>query len=83
MTSHVTFFQLSLLVELSQLNTFLQFLQKHNFLECQISVVSSRDPSRDFFYSRWVSPPNQASRVVSTTLAIYNKVVMQSNKINS
>ena len=28
-----------------------------NFLEGQISVVLSHDPARDFFCSRWTSPP--------------------------
>ena len=45
------------LIELSWLNTFLWFLQKHNFLECQICVESLRNPSYDFIRSRWASPP--------------------------
>ena len=59
------------LAELSQLSTSSKFFQKHNFLERQISVVLSRDLAPDFFYSRWASPSNQSSRVVSTRLAVY------------
>ena len=44
------------LTELSQLNNSSWFLQKNNFLERQISVVLSFDPSRDFFRSYWASP---------------------------
>ena len=39
-------------MELSWLNTSLWFLQKHNFLERQITVVLSRDVSCDFFHSQ-------------------------------
>ena len=41
--------------ELSQLNSSLWFLQKHNFSECPISVVWSRDPSRDSYCLLWAS----------------------------
>ena len=59
-------------MKLSWLNNSLQFLQKQNFSERQISVMSLSDQSYNFFCSRWASFPNQPSRVVSTRLVIYN-----------
>ena len=43
-----------------------------NFSEHRISVMSSRDPSHDFFCSRWTSSLDQPNRVVSNRLAVYN-----------
>ena len=43
-------------MELSCLNNFLWFLQKHNFLKCQITVVLSREALCNFFRSCWASP---------------------------
>ena len=45
------------LTELSWLNTFLWFIQKHNFLEYQIFIVLLHDQLRNFFYSCWASFP--------------------------
>ena len=57
-------------MELSQLNTFLWFLSKYNFLEYQTYIVLLRDLLPDFFRLRWASSPNQFSSIISTTLAI-------------
>ena len=58
--------------ELSWLNTFLWFLQKHNFLEYQISIVLLSDPSRDFFCSRWTSTPINIVKLLALGWAFYN-----------
>ena len=65
------------LTELSWLSTSSRFLWKYNFLERQISVMSSRNPSRDFFCSRWASL--SINLVVSIRLAVYNS---KSSKLN-
>ena len=39
------------------LTLFHSFAKSKTFLEHQRSVVLARDVSRDFFYSRWASPP--------------------------
>ena len=57
-TSRNLFTWLPLLIQLtklSQLNTSLWFHWKHLFSKCQISIVLSRDLSRDFFCSCWAS----------------------------
>ena len=62
------------LAKLSQLSTSSGFIQKQNFSECRITVVLSRDVTRDFVLSRWAPPPPiQPSSVSSTRLAVYIK----------
>ena len=60
-------------VELSRLNTSLQFCQSATSLERQKSVVSARDILRDFFRSRWAFL-NQPS--VFTRLTVLHKYVI-------
>ena len=60
------------LTKLSWLNISMWFLQKHNFLECQISVVSLRDLSLDFFRLRWASFPINLVEFWALSWPFYN-----------
>ena len=64
-------FLLIQLTKLSGLNTFLWFLQKYNFLERQISVILSRDPSRNFFSSPWASLPMNLVELLALNWLFY------------
>ena len=58
--------------KLSQLNTFLWFLQKHNILEYQISGISSHDLLRNFFRSRWSCSPINLIELLALDWPFYN-----------
>ena len=58
--------------ELSWLNIFLWFFQKHNFLEHQISIMSSHDPSCEFVCSCWASSPINLVELLALSWLFYN-----------
>ena len=74
MTSHMIFLQFNSTFGVESIEHFFEVSPNCNFSKRQIFVVLSLDPARDFFYSRWASPPNQPGRGVSTRLAIYIEV---------
>ena len=67
-------------MKLSWLNTFLWFLQKHTFLECQIFVMSSHNPSRDFFCLCWAFPQINLVKLLVLGLSFYNFKSFKHNK---
>ena len=59
------------LAELSQLRISLKFLQKYNFLKCQITVMSLYHAPCDFFYSCWISHPMKLILMLALDWPVY------------
>ena len=57
MTSYVTIFQLNSTHEVESIQHLFGVAPNCNFSERWISIVSSRDPARDFFCLRWAFSP--------------------------